>query len=123
MTSVRDGFSGQNEPSDPPSAPSTLRVRTSLSVADAVAGARILLVDPDGASRHFVEVALTKDLGLTVIATKDLEGAEEALGRATFDLVICETVLPDGQGQRLLGRVLGERRLENTRFVFLTADD
>jgi CheY-like chemotaxis protein len=106
------------------SQPSTLRVRSSshLDLGSDLSGVRVLVVDHDGASRHFIESALRK-CAVTVVCVRDLEMAEEAIARATFDVVLCETLLPDGHGQKLLHRMAGERRFEDTSFVFWSADD
>ncbi len=84
-------------------------------------GETVLVVDPDGVSRRFVELALAKD-GFAVECAKGATAAFEILQSAVIDLVICETDLPDMNGLQFRHRLLGESRLRSIPFVFLTSD-
>lgn len=81
----------------------------------------VLVVDPDGVSRRFVELALARE-GFQVESAKGAAAALEILQSTVIDLVICETDLPDMVGMQLHRRLQKERRLQAIPFVFLGAD-
>lgn len=82
----------------------------------------VLIIDPDGASQRVVGGALTKEK-MSFVAARDSEEAEEVLARNVVDLVLCETVLPDGLGVPLLKRLKRQSKLMSTPFIFLSSDN
>ncbi|BDG03788.1 hybrid sensor histidine kinase/response regulator [Anaeromyxobacter oryzae] len=78
----------------------------------------ILLVDDDGQVRH----SLARLLGLRYdVTVADGVGAalDEAFGR-TFDLVLCDVVMPDGGGERFWAEVSRSAPELARRVVFMT---
>jgi DNA-binding response OmpR family regulator len=85
----------------------------------------VLVVDPDGVSRRFVELALGRARDkepLVVEAAKDATSALDVLRTTLVDLILSETDLPDMNGMRFYRRLQQESRLRNIPFVFLSAD-
>jgi CheY-like chemotaxis protein len=81
----------------------------------------ILVVDPDGVSQRFAELALSR-AGFQVECAKGATAALEILQSTIVDLVICETTLPDMSGLQLHHRLQKESRLRSIPFVFLGSD-
>jgi CheY-like chemotaxis protein len=86
----------------------------------AVAGT-ILVVDSDGVSRRFVELAMTRE-GFQVESVADGTGALEILGTTPVQLVIAETDFVDMNGLQFYRRLTQESRLRGIPFMFLSAD-
>jgi CheY-like chemotaxis protein len=82
----------------------------------------VLVVDGDGVSRKFVELAFGRVEGITVESAADGAAALEILHSTLIDVVVSETELPDTSGFHLFRRLMQERRLRSTPFVFLSAD-
>ena len=62
---------------------------------------RLLLVEDDALIRRFVAMAL-EDEDLDVVAAESLAQARQALQQGPFALVMCDLMLPDGNGLELL---------------------
>lgn len=84
--------------------------------------ATVLVVDPDGVSRRFVEGALSKAGNFAVETVEDAAGAIDILRNQLVDLIITETDLRDMNGVQLVRRLAQESRLRNIPVVFLSAD-
>jgi len=65
-----------------------------------------------------VEKTLGKRHGLTCVST--LAEATEALGSASFDVLLLDVMLPDGDGFQFCARARAEGKLETTSVIFLT---
>lgn len=65
---------------------------------------RILLVDDDAFIARFVDMAL-EDHAQPLINAATLAKAAQALGEQTFDLIICDQMLPDGFGLDFIGQL------------------
>lgn len=61
---------------------------------------RILAVDDDRIIRNTISSALTK-FGMLVTAAENLAEAKQKVASETFDLVIMDRVLPDGDGVQM----------------------
>jgi two-component system chemotaxis response regulator CheY len=86
----------------------------------------VLVVDPDGVSRRFVEFALgprqdQPACGI-VEGVKDAAGAFESLRSTLVELIVSETDLSDMSGVRFHRLLQQESRLRGIPFVFLSAD-
>lgn len=88
--------------------------------------ATVLVVDSDGVSRRFIELALATEnravLALSVESVRDAAGALEVLHTTRADLIVSETELPDMSGLRLFQLLRQESRQLGVPFVFLSAD-
>jgi CheY-like chemotaxis protein len=87
--------------------------------------ATVLVVDPDGVSRRFVELTLgvsRTEGGLVVEAVKDASAALDVLRTSLVDLILSETDLPDMSVLRFYRRLQQESRLRSIPFVVLSAD-
>jgi len=84
-------------------------------------GPTALVVDGNGTSRRFVEMALGRG-GFAVEAAQDAGGALEILKAQRVELIVCDTELADMSGMRFFRRLSQENRLSNIPFAFLTAD-
>lgn len=80
---------------------------------------RVLIVDPDAAEATVLEMRFV-DQNWDVLAVGDRAGAEKALGRERFDLVISEVDLGDGDGFALAPIVKGSTKSPNAALVYLT---
>jgi CheY-like chemotaxis protein/two-component sensor histidine kinase len=92
----------------------------SASIAPAAARGRILVVDDDPlVGRSIARLLADHDV---VVAT-DADAAMSALhdGDASFDLVLCDVVMPGRDGPSLYGRVMAEHLDAASRFVFMSA--
>src|SRR5678816_3649773 len=83
--------------------------------------ATVLVVDPDGVSRRFVESALSKG-NFAVETVEDAAGAIDILRNQLVDLIVTETDLRDMNGVQLVRRLAQESRLRSIPVVFLSAD-
>ncbi|MGC4088012.1 MAG: response regulator [Polyangiaceae bacterium] len=86
----------------------------------------VLVVDPDGVSRRFVELSLrdgdAAGARFAVESVKDATSALDVMRMSAVDLVVAETDLPDMNGTRFLRRLQQEGRLRGIPFVFFSAD-
>ena len=82
---------------------------------------RVLVVDPDGVFRRFVELTLGAR-GLLVESVRDSAGASELLQGTRFDAIICEANLPDAAGLHFHRRLLQATRLRTVPFLIVTSD-
>ncbi|MDX1502337.1 MAG: sigma-54 dependent transcriptional regulator, partial [Thermoanaerobaculia bacterium] len=69
--------------------------------------ARILLVDDEDSILEFLQLLLEED-GYHVEAAGSVEQARERLDDAAFDLVLCDIMMPDGNGLDLLREIRPE---------------
>lgn len=83
--------------------------------------ATVLVVDADGTSRRFVELALGRT-GFNVESARDTAAALEILKAQVVDLIVCDTELADGSGLAFQQRLRQESRLRGVPFLFLSAD-
>lgn len=84
--------------------------------------ATVLVVDPDGVSRRFVESTLSKAGNFAVETVEDAAGAIEILRNQMVDLIVTETDLRDMNGIQLVRRLAQESRLRSIPVIFLSAD-
>ncbi len=84
--------------------------------------ATVLVVDGDGVSRRFVELALEKEGCFQVETALDGAGALEILGHTPVHTIVAETELLDMNGLTLFRRLSSESRLRNVPFLFLSSD-
>jgi CheY-like chemotaxis protein len=86
----------------------------------------VLVVDPDGVSRRFVELALRagplKGPPTAVESARDATSALEVMHTTRIDLVVSETDLPDMSGMAFYRRLQQEGRLRGIPFVFMSSD-
>jgi len=82
----------------------------------------ILVVDGDGVSRRFVELAFEKTGSFQVDSALDGAGALEILAHTQVSAIIAETELVDMNGLSLFQRLATESRLRNIPFLFLSSD-
>jgi CheY-like chemotaxis protein len=66
----------------------------------------LLLVEDDASIRRFVSLAL-EEHALELVEAADLQSAIQALRSGPFDLVLCDLMLPDGNGIDLLQALSG----------------
>lgn len=83
---------------------------------------RVLVVDPDGVFRRFVELTLGAREWL-VESVRDSAGASELLQGTRFDAIICEANLPDAAGLHLHRRLLQATRLRTVPFLLVSSDE
>jgi DNA-binding response OmpR family regulator len=88
---------------------------------DAQAATTVLVVDGDGVSRRFVELALEQE-GFQVETALDGAGALEILGHTSVQTIIAETELLDMNGLTFFRRLCSESRLRHVPFLFLSSD-
>ena len=67
---------------------------------------RLLLVEDDASIRRFVGMAL-EDSAIEVVPAPNLKDAVRALRSGPFDVVLCDLMLPDGNGLDLLRALAG----------------
>lgn len=67
---------------------------------------RLLLVEDDASIRRFVGMAL-EDSAIEVVPAPSLKDAVRALRSGPFDVVLCDLMLPDGNGLDLLRALAG----------------
>src|SRR4051794_7144365 len=81
-----------------------------------------LVVDGDGVSRRFAEVALARHGGMHVETATAAAGALEILAREPVDVIISDIDLPDMPGLGLLRKLGQEPRLADIPFLVFSAD-
>lgn len=82
----------------------------------------VLVVDPDGVSRRFVENTLSKTGNFAVETVETASGAIDILRNQLVDLIVSEIDLRDMNGIQLVRRLGQESRLRTIPVVFLSAD-
>lgn len=88
---------------------------------------RVLVVDPDGVSRVFVERALRAPADrdgapIEVELTKSASGALDILQNSVVDVLIVDTELPEMPGIRFLSLLRREVRYQHLGVIFHSAD-
>ncbi len=76
---------------------------------------RILVVDDDAGVREALTEFLLS-LGYVVVAVKNGQDALMEYGKGTFDVVMCDLIMPNMDGMELLRRV---REIKNNEVIFL----
>jgi CheY-like chemotaxis protein len=90
--------------------------------AEAAPPMTVLVVDGDGVSRRFIELAFAKDGGFQVEAALDGAGALDILAHTTVHAIIAETELLDMSGLNLFRRLSAQSRLREIPFLLLSSD-
>ena len=67
-------------------------------------GARLLIIDDEGSILDFLSLLFQQE-GYEVDTARTVEQARHALGHATYDLVLCDVMMPDGNGIDLLREI------------------
>ncbi|MFZ5354151.1 MAG: response regulator transcription factor [Bacillota bacterium] len=80
---------------------------------------KILLVEDDGALAMGLEFALKKE-GYMVDLASSISDARLKLNKNTYDLILMDVMLPDGNGYELCSSI---RENSNVAIIFLTACD
>lgn len=86
-----------------------------------MAGKRILVIDPDIASRNFVSRTLQKEQYTVDVSASGKEGLIEAW-RNRPDLIIVDPVLPDLKGEVLATKLRQDPRTERVPLIALSSD-
>ena len=82
---------------------------------------KILIIDDDPTIRELVSSGLRR--GFEVHEAEDAASAKERLDETRYDLVLCDWMLPDIDGDKLLAWAKQEPQLRSTPFVMVTAKD
>jgi len=82
---------------------------------------KILVIDDDPNTIELVRAGLSK--GFDVDEAGDAASAKERMERNDYDLVLCDWMLPDIDGDKLLAWSKQDPRLRHTPFVMVTAKD
>ena len=67
-------------------------------------GARLLIIDDEGSILDFLSLLFQQE-GYEVDTARTVEQARHALGHASYDLVLCDVMMPDGNGIDLLREI------------------
>ncbi len=67
-------------------------------------GAHLLIVDDEGSILDFLSLLFQQE-GYEVDTARTVEEARHALGNSTYDLVLCDVMMPDGNGIDLLREI------------------
>jgi two-component system response regulator PilR (NtrC family) len=67
-------------------------------------GARLLIIDDEGSILDFLCLLFQQE-GYEVSTARTVEEARRELGRKTFDLILCDVMMPDGNGLDLLREI------------------
>jgi len=81
-------------------------------------GAHLLIVDDEGSILDFLSL-LFKQEGYEVDTARTVEEARHTLGRSTYDLVLCDVMMPDGNGIDLLREI--KSREADPAVIMMTA--
>lgn len=81
---------------------------------------RVLLVEDDKNLRLTLADVL-RDEGYSVAAAADVQGARSLLGAASFDVIILDVMLPDGDGYALCAELKAKAGAAPPRVLMLTA--
>ncbi len=82
----------------------------------------LLLVDSDAQQVRVIEVSLRK-AGYTVQTARDIADALTKLDAMKPDLIVSDTVLPDGSGFEFCRNIKRDAQLSSIPFIFLTNDN
>src|SRR5262249_34732137 len=82
----------------------------------------VLVVDPDGVTRRYVELSLRVARGVRVLTAASAAEALETLAAAPVDLVIASSRLGDAHGVELRRRMAHDPRLARVPFIVLSSD-
>jgi len=102
-----------------PAAPANAEPTPMPPEARSVTGLRVLLVDDDERIRQAVERWLAVDHELVTVASAD-EAEREIDADPTFDVVICDVMMPERSGIELLDELGRRNPALVTRFAFFT---
>ena len=67
-------------------------------------GARLLIVDDEESLLDFLSLLFLQE-GYAVETARSVEGGRQALARQSFDVVLCDVMMPDGSGLDLLREI------------------
>jgi two-component system response regulator PilR (NtrC family) len=67
-------------------------------------GARLLIIDDEGSILDFLSLLFQQE-GYDVNTARTVEEARKCLGDTTYDLVLCDVMMPDGNGLDLLREI------------------
>ena len=81
----------------------------------------ILLVEDDSGHAHLIQLQLAREPDVSVRCAPTVHRAREQLGQRSFDLVLLDFSLPDGDGLDLFAEI--RRRFADLPVVVLTAAD
>lgn len=95
---------------------------TTTCADDAGRRARVLVVDPSEADARFVADTLEVATGLHAVTENDPEAALDRLDAESFDCVMAEQHLPEGDGISFLEEV-GDNAPGTRRILHTTDDD
>ncbi len=79
---------------------------------------RLLVVDDEESLAEFLRLLFEKE-GYDVQIANSVEQAHGQLGKRTFDLVLCDILMPDGNGLELLKEIKAQR--SGTAVIMMTA--
>ncbi len=79
---------------------------------------RLLVVDDEESLAEFLRLLFEKE-GYDVQTANSVEEARERLGERTFDLVLCDILMPDGNGLELLKEIKAQN--SGTAVIMMTA--
>ena len=80
---------------------------------------KILMIEDDSTIAFGVKYALEQE-GIKIDISKDLEGGRFNINENTYDLILLDVMLPDGNGYDFCKEI---RKMNNTPIIFLTACD
>jgi DNA-binding response OmpR family regulator len=100
----------------------TREIFSPVSAARTPGTTTVLIVDMDGVSRRFVELALEADGTFQVESALDGAGALDILAHTQIHAIIADTELIDMNGLQLFRRLATESRLRAIPFLFLSSD-
>ncbi len=79
---------------------------------------RILVVDDEASMIEFLQLLLEEE-GYDVTLASSMTEARETLAASTFDLILCDIMMPDGNGLELLEEIKAKE--ERTSVIMMTA--
>lgn len=80
---------------------------------------KILMIEDDSTIAFGVKYALEQE-GIKIDISKDLESGRFNINENTYDLILLDVMLPDGNGYDFCKEI---RKMNNTPIIFLTACD
>jgi DNA-binding response OmpR family regulator len=81
---------------------------------------KVLIVDDEEVIRKFLRIHLCK-LGYEVKEASDGEQAIEQIGKDSFDLLICDILMPKKDGWAVIKEVKADPKTKNIPVIILTA--
>jgi PAS domain S-box-containing protein len=102
-----------------PRATPTAEIVAAPPVAAAPARARVLVVDDEPMVRRLVQVILGGESEVDLAASA-AEALERLLGPVSYDLVLCDLMMPEMSGAELCRRLEAERPEAARRIVYMT---